>query len=228
MSASDGTLALASAAEDLATYRRRREAELATHRAAVAKARSLSDEERWAPIIAGWRAEERARVADILTTRLARLNVKVWLFHPTTRKPLVKRHQLHQPSSKRQRFEMAVEKYKQSILADGVLEGAEVLVLVQDSEDAQNEKGLVEMAVVDGGTLFDAMYAAIKENPINPHCIKLLRDGVTNTLVLDHTTEDEEILFLKAVFRQQFTVPQLSSWLIPWLRGSRGASAAEQ
>ena len=121
MSASDGTLALASAAEDLATYRRRREAELATHTAAVAKARSLSDEERWAPIIAGWRAEERARVADILTTRHARLNVKVWLFHPTTRKPLVKRHQLHQPSSKRQRFEMAVEKYKQSILADGGL-----------------------------------------------------------------------------------------------------------
>jgi hypothetical protein len=121
MSASDGTLALASAAEDLATYRRRREAELATHRAAVAKARSLSDEERWAPIIAGWRAEERARVADILTTRHARFNVKVWLFHPTTRKPLVKRHQLHQPSSKRQRFEMAVEKYKQSILADGGL-----------------------------------------------------------------------------------------------------------
>ena len=36
MSASDDTLALASAAEDLATYRRRREAELATHRAAVA------------------------------------------------------------------------------------------------------------------------------------------------------------------------------------------------
>ena len=227
MSASDDTLALASAAEDLATYRRRREAELATHTAAVAKARSLSDEERWAPIIAGWRAEERARVADILTTRHARLNVKVWLFHPTTRKPLVKRHQLHQPSSKRQRFEMAVEKYKQSILADGVLEGVAVLVLVQDSEDAQNEKGLVEMAVVDGGTLFDAMYAAIKEDPINPHCIKLLRDGVTTTLVLDHTTEDEEILFLKSVFNQ-YTVPQLSSWLIPWLRGSRGASAAEQ
>ena len=87
----------------------------------MAKARSLSDEERWAPIIAGWRAEERARVADILTTRHARFNVKVWLFHPTTRKPLVKRHQLHQPSSKRQRFEMAVEKYKQSILADGGL-----------------------------------------------------------------------------------------------------------
>ena len=174
----------------------------------------------------GWRAEAQARVADILTTRHARFNVKVWLFHPTTRKPLVKRHQLHQPSSKRPRFEMAVEKYKQSILADGVLEGAAVLVLVQDSEDAQNEKGLVEMAVVDGGTLFDAMYAAIKENPINPHCIKLLRDGVTNTLVLDHTTEDEEILFLKAVFRQQFTVPQLSSWFIPWLRGRRVRSRA--
>ena len=225
MSASDDTLALASAAEDLATYRRRREAELATHTAAVAKARSLSAEER---MVAGWRAKERTMAADILTTRHARLNVKVWLFHPTTRKPLVKRHQLHQPSSKRQRFEMAVEKYKQSILADGVLEGAAVLVLVQDSEDAQNEKGLVEMAVVDGGTLFDAMYAAIEEDPINPHCIKLLRDGVTTTLVLDHTTEDEEILFLKSVFRQQFTVPQLSSWLIPWLRGSRGASAAEQ
>ena len=41
------------------------------------------------------------------------------------RKPLVKRHQLHQPSSKRQRFEMAVEKYKQSILADGGLVVAE-------------------------------------------------------------------------------------------------------
>ena len=227
MSASDGTLALASAAEDLATYRRRREAELATHTAAVAKARSLSAEERWAPIIAGWRAEEEARLAEILTTRHARRNVKVWLFHPTTRKPLVKRHRLHQQSSKRHRFEMAEQQYKQSILAHGVLEGG-ILVLVQDSEDAQNEKGLVEMAVVDGGTLFDAMYAAIEEDPINPHCIKLLRDGVTNTLVLDHTTEDEEILFLKSVFRQQFTVPQLSSWLIPWLRGSRGASAAEQ
>ena len=165
MSASDDTLALASAAEDLATYRRRREAELATQTAAVAKARSLSDEERWTPIIAGWRAEARARVAALLTTRHARLNVKVWLFHPTTRKPLVKRHQLHQPSSKRPRFEMAVEKYKQSILADGVLEGAAVLVLVQDSEDAQNEKGLVEMAVVDGGTLFDAMYAQSKRTP---------------------------------------------------------------
>ena len=77
MSASDDTLALASAAEDLATYRRRREAELATHTAAVAKARSLSAEERWAPITAGWRADERARVADILTTRHARFNVKV-------------------------------------------------------------------------------------------------------------------------------------------------------
>ena len=84
MSASDGTLALASAAEDLATYRRRREAELATHRAAVAKARSLSDEERWAPIIAGWRAEERARVADILTTRLVRL-VRLFNIELTTR-----------------------------------------------------------------------------------------------------------------------------------------------
>ena len=206
MSASDGTLALASAAEDLATYRRRREAELATHRAAVAKARSLSDEERWAPIIAGWRAGERARVADILTTRLARLNVKVWLFHPTTRKPLVKRHQVHQPALKRQRFDMmAVQQYKQSILAHGVWEGW-TLVLVQDSEDAQNEKGLVEMAVVDGGTLFDAMYAAIEEDPINPHCIKLLRDGVTNTLVLDHTTDDQEILFLKYVFNRYQSV----------------------
>ena len=68
---------------------------------------------------------------------------------------------------------MAVEKYKQSILADGVLEGAAVLVLVQDSEDAQNEKGLVEMAVVDGGTLFDAMYAAIKEY-LRPYQILLL------------------------------------------------------
>ena len=44
------------------------------------------------------------------------------------------------------------------------------------------------------------MCAAIEEDPANPHCIKIRRDGVTNTLVLDHTTDRQDILFLSAVF----------------------------
>ena len=56
-----------------------------------------------------------------------------------------------------------------------------------------------EVEIVGGGTLFEAMYAAIEAEPTNPHCIKLLRDGVANTLVLVSTTTDDEILFLRTV-----------------------------
>ena len=126
-------------------------------------------------------------MADILDKRNARRDVKVLLFHSYTRKPLVKRHPMNQRSGS----ENDVQQYKQSILAHGVW-GGWTLVLVQDSEDA--------MAVVDGGTFFEAMCAAIEEDPANPHCIKFLRDGVTNTLVLDFTTDEQEILILSAVF----------------------------
>ncbi|CAK0803958.1 unnamed protein product [Prorocentrum cordatum] len=72
---------------------------------------------------------------------------------------------------------------------------------VTEYKDGILEHGLLNDVnlLTGGGTLFDAMRAAINQNRHNPNCLDILKNGVENTIALDTTATDEEISWLKNV-----------------------------
>lgn len=131
-------------------------------------------------------SSDGARWAAILEKHCWRRHVTVKLFHPTGSK-LVKRHGLNQ-----RRLDQTVSKYKEGLLEHGFLEecrGTLVLIPSRDQDDTPMEER--EYDVIGGGTIFEAMYAAIEDEPENQYAVKLKKEGVRNTLVLNRSTPED-------------------------------------
>ena len=114
-------------------------------------------------------SSDGARWAAVLEKHCLRRHVTVKLFHPVTGAKLVKRHGLNQ-----RRLDQTVSKYKEGLLEHGFLEecrGTIVLIPSRDQDDTPVEER--EYDVIGGGTIFEAMYATIEDQPDNEYAINL-------------------------------------------------------
>ena len=132
------------------------------------------------------------RWQELLQRRNAKFRSTVHLFGGVDKDVrLIFRHRLNS-----RRVDQSMRRYKNGILSMGVLDEmrGSLVLIPQGVESLFVDQ---TYGVIGGGTLFDAIYLAIEEEPSNPHCLDLLKNGVHNTIILDRHTTDDEIELVK-------------------------------
>ena len=86
-----------------------------------------------------------------------------------------------------------VEKYSKTVLSGGAKEECRGTLIAVEPED----QGLQQLGVVGGATYTEGIYHAIKAEPNNPHCQKLITEGLSNTLILPAGLSEDDLVFVK-------------------------------
>ena len=85
-----------------------------------------------------------------------------------------------------------VDKYAKGILSGGAKEECRGVILGTEGEADSNV-----LQVVGGATFGEGMYEAIRKEPGNPHCVKLVEEGITNTLILPKDLSEDDLMWVK-------------------------------
>ena len=85
-----------------------------------------------------------------------------------------------------------VDKYAKGILSGGAKEECRGVILGTEGEADSNV-----LQVVGGATFGEGMYEAIRKEPGNPHCVKLVEEGITNTLILPKYLSEDDLMWVK-------------------------------